>query len=523
MKKLLFVLFQVVFWQGIVAQHSLWPLPSSVSTGNSSVVLSQKSFSFKCAGSCSGVITRAFSRYTKFIFFSGTGKSSADADLQVLSVSCSSAPPLDLYVDESYSLTITATSATLSAPTEWGCLHGLEAFSQLVDYDPVGDSYSINVLPVKIQDEPRFPWRGLLIDSSRHFLPVSAILRTLDAMAFNKLNVLHWHIVDTQSFPLQLKSWPLLSQKGAWAPAAQYSQSDVQSIINYATDRGIRVVPEFDTPGHAQCWGNGYPKLFPNCPNSSPVINPTTSYTYNFMKAFFQEVSALFPDTFVHLGGDEVSYDCWKEDTTIADFMTHNGIQDYSSLQGYYEQNLQNIVLSNNKIPAYWDEVFGDGSQFPLNKSAVIHVWNAGRDEVANVVKAGYRAVYSTAYYLDRQIPDSEQYYLWGDTWKAFYAEDPVGNTSLTPAQLELVIGGEASMWGEQVDFTDLDVRIWPRACAVAERMWSPQKVTSIPQAIPRLGDHRCRMVRRGINAFPIYPDYCHLGPQGQIHLPIFE
>jgi hypothetical protein len=163
-----------------------------------------------------------------------------------------------------------------------------------------------------------------------------------------------------------------------------------------------------------------------------------------------------------------------------------------------------------------------EGAQFPLNTKSVIEVWNAPPSEVAKVVKAGYRALYASSWYLDQQIPNpNETFYLWGDTWKDFYMADPVAGQSLTPAELELVLGGEACMWGEQVDYTDFDIRVWPRAAAVAERLWSPKSYTDIDEAEPRLGAQRCRMVQRGINAFPIYPDFCDTGVNGPMPLPL--
>jgi len=276
-------------------------------------------------------------------------------------------------------------------------------------------------------------------------------------------------------------------------------------------------MPEFDTPGHANCWGNGYPNLFPNCPGKAPVFDPIQNYTYDFMSNFLSEMMQLFADDFVHLGGDEVTFDCWKADSSITTFMQQNHISSYPALQGLYEQKVSNMVLGGGKYPVFWDEVFGQ-TQFPINKQSIIEVWDALLPEMVKVVQAGYRAIYSTPWYLDREDPDSQTWYLWQDTWKSFYEADPIGNSSLTPSEMALVLGGEACMWGEQVDFTDFEVRVWPRAGAIAERLWSPVTVVNINAAEPRLGHQRCRMVRRGISAGPIYPDYCELGPDNHFH-----
>jgi len=314
---------------------------------------------------------------------------------------------------------------------------------------------------------------------------------------------MHNHFLFNQKF------FPLLSKLGSWTPKSIYTKVEIKKVIEYGRLRGIRVVPEFDTPGHSACWGIGYPQLFPNCPGQDPVFDVTSNYTYNFMKQFLGEMSDLFVDQFVHLGGDEVADDCWNADPKIKQWMVQNNITTYLELQGYYEQKVQNFVLSNNKVPAFWDEVFGD-QKFPLDKRSVIFVWTDDNQGVATVVKAGYRAVFSTPWYLDRQIPGAATWWFWQDTWKNFYMADPIGDNTLTPSQAQLVLGGEASMWGEQVDATDFDVRVWPRACAVAERLWSSMSLNNTDEATPRLGQQRCRMVRRGIMAGPIYPDYCY-------------
>jgi len=214
---------------------------------------------------------------------------------------------------------------------------------------------------------------------------------------------------------------------------------------------------------------------------------------------------------FFHVGGDEVNFGCWQADPAITQWMHEHDLHSYFDLQAYYEQHMQNITFGLNRTPVYWNEAFGN-QVFPLNTKAVIQIWNKNNSEIVNVVQKGYRALFSSPWYLDRQVPGPNQHWFWMDTWNDFYSAEPTQGLNLTPQQLKLLIGGEGCMWGEQVDDTAMDVRVWPRACAFAERLWSAEEVNSVQAATPRLGSHRCRMLRRGVHASPIYPDYCYTG-----------
>uniref|UniRef100_A0A673CDG2 Beta-hexosaminidase n=1 Tax=Sphaeramia orbicularis TaxID=375764 RepID=A0A673CDG2_9TELE len=395
--------------------------------------------------------------------------------------------------------------AVLKAPKVWGALHGLETFSQLVYKDEFGTK---NINQTTISDFPRFAHRGILLDSSRHFLPIKVILANLETMAMNKFNVFHWHIVDDQSFPYLSRTFPQLSQKGAYHPYTHvYTPADVKMVIEFARLRGIRVVPEYDTPGHTQSWGKGQADLLTPCyAGSKPSgafgpVNPILNTTYDFMTQFFKEISTVFPDAYIHLGGDEVDFTCWKSNPDIQKFMEQQGFgQDYSKLESFYIQKLLNIVSTTNKGYMIWQEVFDNGVK--LKPDTVVHVWIGGAtdEEMHKVTGAGYTTILSAPWYLD--------YISYGQDWQKYYKVEPLSFNG-TEEQKKLVIGGEACLWGEYVDATNLTPRLWPRASAVAERLWSAKDVTDISDAFNRLSAHRCRMVERDIPAEPLFSSYC--------------
>uniref|UniRef100_A0A8D3CCS9 Beta-hexosaminidase n=1 Tax=Scophthalmus maximus TaxID=52904 RepID=A0A8D3CCS9_SCOMX len=499
---------------------ALWPLPRQVHTSEASLKLTGSGFTFvdakeSTAGPSCSLLQDAYRRYYEYMFGlakgQGPGQSSSSSrrrsgageltELQVWITSpdseCDGYPGVTS--DESYELSVDQPFAVLKAPKVWGALHGLETFSQLVYEDEYG-ARSVN--STTISDSPRFPHRGILLDTSRHFLPIKVILANLETMAMNKFNVFHWHIVDDPSFPYLSRTFPQLSQKVTYHPYTHvYTPADVKMVIEFARLRGIRVVPEFDTPGHTQSWGKGQTDLLTPCFSGSKPsgsfgpVNPIVNTTYDFMSQFFKEISTVFPDAYVHLGGDEV---------------------DFTFQPGHYKVHVRfsfDLVVSLYLIPfiyihflifslgyMIWQEVFDNGVK--LKPDTVVHVWIGGgsSEEMSKVTAAGYQTILSAPWYLD--------YISYAQDWQKYYKAEP-HNFNGTDAQKKLVIGGEACLWGEYVDATNLTPRLWPRASAVAERLWSAKDVTDINDAYYRLSMHRCRMVERGIPAEPLYPSYC--------------
>lgn len=522
--------------QVIATKGEVWPKPQRRDYFPEYMIVQPQNFKFHATNHTCSILEEAFERYLKIILNSTTlgrrhknrnkgnsnhrasSKGSNKNDLYFvgylttlnveLSHSCgdNDIPAADM--DEKYTLTINQKSnqqAILTSKSIWGILRGLETFSQILFSSDSTKDLIVN--STSILDYPRFHHRGLLLDTSRHYMPMFIILQIIDAMAFNKMNIFHWHIVDDQSFPYESKLFPELSAKGAYHKTMVYKPEDVKKVIKHAANRGIRVMVEFDTPGHTRSWGEGHPEILTRCytkltPNEYlGPIDPTKKTTYTFLKDFFKEVIDTFPDQYIHLGGDEVDFDCWESNPHITKWMMdHEMENDYNALEEYYIQQLVDIVDEMNSSSVVWEEVFANGVQLP--KETIIHVWIDGDKVLPEATKQGYRTIWSSCWYLDHLDT--------GGDWQKYYKCDPFMEFDLSPEQQKYVIGGEACMWSETVDATNVVQRIWPRASAAAEKLWSSRSVNSLKQAAKRLEEHACRMNKRGIPAQPPNgPGFC--------------
>jgi hexosaminidase len=378
--------------------------------------------------------------------------------------------------DESYTLQITSAQARLSAATPVGALRGLETFLQLVDLDTQG----FGVPAAEIHDRPRFVWRGLMIDVSRHWMPEEVIKRNLDGMAAVKLNVFHWHLSDDQGFRVESKVFPKLQQLGS--DGHYYTQQQVREVIAYARDRGIRVVPEFDWPGHSTAMLAAYPELA-SAPGPyqierkwgifDPCLDPTNQKVYAFLDALIGEMAALFPDEYFHVGGDEVNGKQWRANPRIQAFMKEHGLKNTADLQAYFSGRLQPLVEKHGKKMIGWDEVLRPG----VPKTIVVQSWR-GQQSLAVAARQGYMGILSAPYYLDLMYPASRS-----------YKADPLegATAGLTPEEQSRILGGEACMWDEFSTPENIDSHIWPRMAAIAERFWSPQDVKEVDSMYRRL------------------------------------
>ena len=377
--------------------------------------------------------------------------------------------------DESYALEITGDHASLSSETVVGAMRGMETLLQLVSGDPDGYYFPL----VTIQDKPRFPWRGLMIDVGRHFQPVDVIKRNIDGLAAVKMNVFHWHLSEDQGFRIESKRYPKLQELGSGG--LYYTQEQVRDVIAYAADRGVRVIPEFDMPGHTSAWMVGYPELA-SAPGPyeiqiqwgifDPTMDPTREETYQFLDGFIGEMAALFPDEYFHIGGDENNGKQWQANPQIQEFMRAHGYHTTAELQTYFNQRVLQIVQKYGKKMVGWDEILTPD----LPKDAVVQSWH-GYTSLDHAASEGYGAIWSTDYYLDHMGPAA--YY---------YLSDPLpADSKLTAEQASHIVGGEVCAWGEFLSPENIDSRIWPRTAAAAERFWSPREVTNVADMYRRL------------------------------------
>ncbi len=468
------------------AQPALMPLPSKLEvTAPAQTLHLEPAFSAAITGAgaldsrVQPAVLRALhrlSRQTGIFVPEKISDAAGQATLLVVVESEDHPAPQQLGDDERYSLVVTSSQVKLVAQAPLGVLRGLETFLQLVQVGPGG----IGLPAVNIQDGPRFPWRGLSLDVSRHFIPIEDVKRTIDGMAAVKLNVLHWHLSDDQGFRVESKQLPKLQQLGS--DGLFYTQSQVRDLIDYAYMRGIRVVPEFDMPGHATSWFVGYPELA-SAPGPYEIIrqfgiftaaiDPTKESTYEFLDVLIGEMAGLFPDAYFHVGGDEVDPKQWKANPGIQAFMKKNSIATEEALQGYFNQRVQKIVARHGKHMEGWDEVLQPG----IPTDVVIQSWR-GQKSLAEAAQKGYEGLLSNGYYLDLMFPASTH-----------YAVDPMkGETAgLTTEQQKRILGGEGAMWEELATPENLDVKLWPRLAVIAERLWSPESVTDVASMYQRL------------------------------------
>lgn len=465
----------------------LMPEPASMTVGTGMVPIDlQFTVAMSGGGARSPVVRRAVRRAIEHlarqtgapIQFQAEAQDAATLRVTV-SRSGRNGPP-ELGGDESYVLDVADGHIALSAEEPWGVLRGLETFLQMVQPNPAGSRAGFSVPVVRVHDQPRFPWRGLSLDVSRHFIPVAGVERTLEGMAAVKLNVLHWHLSDDEGFRVESKMFPLLQAKGS--EGLYYTQEQVREVVTYAAERGIRVVPEFDMPGHATSWFAGYPELAvgkrpfevvhtPDGPRA--LMDPTKESTYRFVDAIVGEMAVLFPDRYFHIGGDEVDPEKWNQSPAIRAFMRAHRLANGEALQAYFSKRVTAIVMRHGKRVVGWAGPQYNGSP----TTTVMQAWR-DRQSLADAVKQGYPGLLSTGYYLDLLQPAS-----------VHYAVDPIQDetASLTAEEKKRVLGGEAAMWEEIVTAENLDSRLWPRLAAIAERLWSPASVTDLQSMYSRL------------------------------------
>ena len=432
---------------------------------------------------------QTLNRKTGLYFTNKSITSKDNSDTVALQITVSKSVLPSIGADESYLLVVSNDKIILKAPTTLGALHGFETIIQLLSKNKGNGDYYFPSL--KIEDAPRFEWRGLMIDVARHFIPLDVVERNIEAMAAVKMNVLHLHLSDNEGFRIESKGFPQLQDKGS--NGEYFTQAQMKGLVAFAQERGIIVVPEFDMPGHSKSWFAGYPQLSsevdPNHPAPpmdfkkipkldlktilqfaatapSPAMNPAKESTYQFIDKFLGEMSTIFPSPYIHIGADENNGVVWKNNPSIVAFMKANKIPDTHELQAYFVSRVEKIVAKHHKKTIAWEEAFSKD----ISKDVTLQVW---RDSsyFNKAIGHGNNVLVSRGFYLDMFMPAYIYY----------------NNKNVSAELPGLIKGGEAAQWAEVADRTNIETRIWPRAAAVAERFWSPASVNNTDDMYRRL------------------------------------
>ena len=463
------------------AQPALMPWPSQIDFKSGSLSIDHP-LRIEASG-CDARVTHAVERFrTQLSAQTGNLYRHEDSEAQgnlPLTIHCATQGSAVQSVsdDESYTLNVEATGAKLDSPSPLGAMHGLQTLLQLAEWGPKG----WDIPAVAIQDTPRFPWRGLMIDVSRHFMPLDQMERQIDGMAAVKLNVLHLHLSDDQGFRVESKKAPKLRQLAS--EDMFYTQDQVRQLVAYARERGVRVIPEFDVPGHSTCWTVAYPELASDAPatrlvrndtdKQQPPLDPTNEKVYKLLDEVFGEMAKLFPDAYFHIGGDEVDPKYWNKSEHIQAFMKAHDLKDANALQAMFNKRLLAIVTKHGKHMIGWDEILVP----ELPKETMVQSWR-GPQSLAIAARQGFSTILSAGYYLDLMYPASYHYLV-----------EPLSGdaATLTPEEQKRIFGGEAAEWAEYITPENADNRIWPRTAAVAERYWSPASLRDVDSMYARL------------------------------------
>ncbi|MEM8521676.1 family 20 glycosylhydrolase [Flavobacterium sp. PL12] len=505
MKYIVILLFAAFVSNAQVKKEQLnlmpWPQNINLNAGNFTL---NKNFKVNITGNPD---SRIFSGATNFLrrldgrtgLFFGQGfiskiNQTPTAELQI---NCVQAGNIGLNQDESYKLEIQENKILITAASDLGALHALETLLQMLQ----NDNSKYYFPTATISDTPRFTWRGLMIDVARHFQPVDVLKRNLDAMAAVKLNVFHWHLTDDQGWRIQIKKHPKLTELAS--DGLFYTQEEIKSVVKYAGERGILVVPEIDVPGHASAILTAYPEMGSRTNASAlyeiernagifnPTLDPSNPKTYQLLSEIFDEVCPLFPGAYFHIGGDENEGKDWDANPKIQKFKKKNKLETNHDLQTYFTMQLVPMLKKHGKQLMGWEEIMTKD----MSKQAIIHSWKGPNEglpaghSVAAAAKNGYQTVLSNGYYLDLMQSVNDH-----------YLNDPIPhNSTLTTEERARILGGEATMWTELVTPATLDSRIWPRTAAIAERLWSSQDIVDLESMHNRMNATSYRLEELGI------------------------
>ncbi len=423
----------------------------------------------------------------------------------------------DVIGNEGYTLNINATGIVISANTNAGLFYGWQTVQQIMPAAIYSSKLTANVqwqVPfVSIIDKPRFSWRGMMLDVSRHFFSKADVKVFIDDMARYKYNRFHWHLTDDQGWRIEIKSLPKLTSVGAWRaerkgkwmninmPAINepktyggfYTQEDIKEVVAYAKTKFIEVIPEIDVPGHSMAINTAYPELSttPNYPfqvnagdefmdwegmNGHPTamidnsLDPSNEKVYEYLDKIMGEIAPLFPYEYIHMGGDENAKNNWEKSPNVQALMKKEGLKDQMEVQSYFVRRMQKIINSKGKKMMGWDEILQGG----LTGDAVVMSWQGVKGGI-EAAKQGHKVVmspndYNYIDYYQGEVTAEGKVYR-GLRMKTTYGYEPVPE-GIDP---NLILGNQANQWTEQLQtMRKVQYMTWPRGMAVAETSWSP-------------------------------------------------
>ncbi len=451
---------------------------------------------------------------------------------------------------EGYSLIVTPKKITVTASDAGGAFYGVQTLLQLLPasvYSKDSGYEKLEVPCVEINDYPRFTYRGAGLDVSRTFFPIETIYNFIDWISYHKINTFHWHLTDDNGWRIEIKKYPLLTKKGAWRgpnevlpPAygsgdkrygGYYTQEEIKAIVKYAADRNITIIPEIDMPGHSKSVIHTYPHV--GCINENKTMSVNgeinnvwcigNEKTYEMIGNIVKELVALFPSKMIHLGGDEVNMDNWKNCPICQDFMKKMGMKQEIELLNYFVRRMEKIVNSHNRVLVGWDEIIKGGE---LQPSTVVYGWGSMK-RAANAVKNGQPTVFLPAQYCYLDMKQSK--YERGHNWAAIvtldstYKLDPIKMNDFTPEQEKLVLGVQGNLWCELLDRPHrfMEYQFFPRLCAISEVGWTNPENKDYNNFYYRLTKtHYERMFNMGIAFRVPFPDVVYKDNRLKVRLP---
>ena len=376
--------------------------------------------------------------------------------------------------EEAYRLTVTPRRATITAADDRGLFWGVQTLIQLA---PAGRGTDAAIPAVQIEDAPAYRWRGVMLDVARHYQPVGFVEKQIDLMSRYKLNVLHWHLTDDQGWRIQIRKYPKLTEVGAWRTEADgertggfYTQQQIREVVEYARRRNVMVVPEIEMPGHASAAVAAYPWL--SC-GQRPVVVPSgwgvfddifcagDERTFAFLHDVLDEVAALFPAPYIHIGGDEVPKRQWLDDDATQRLMREQHLADGQALQSWFISRIQRDLAARGKTLIGWDEILEGGA----DRHAIVEMWR-GADQARKALANGNRLIVAGPFYLDTPIDRL--------TLQDLYRTDAFADPAFA-AHPQQVLGAEAPLWSERVTTRNAEAMLYPRLLAFAERLWNPR------------------------------------------------